>query len=346
MYFKKMHCIAVWLTILSSSTVAYAQTDTVPAKKTIIGTVNELERYYDDKIKEARRAIEIERLAALEEYLGTAPPSERLDVLLNTINAAMYLERYDKVISLSESIISNYPKYSNVWQVYGLRFEALMNNGRLDQVRREWEKAGTNVDMQNWQGVFQTAMMIADRYTEAYKVDEVKAIYAKLKAKLPFVNDLNTVLNMKTDRLFWVGRTPPAIEGRDLSGKAIDLEEYRGKVVLLEFWATWCVPCIAQLPHMKRLYDEYRHQGYEIIGISLDENAETVKTFVDKHQIPWRQLSDQSAYRGVNARKYNVSAIPASFLIGRDGKIVYADEPIGGFEPVIRRLLAKPVPAK
>ncbi len=105
------------------------------------------------------------------------------------------------------------------------------------------------------------------------------------------------------------------------SGKKISLEDYRGKVVLLDFWASWCMPCKQEMPTVKKVYDKYHQQGFEIIGISLDESREKFKSYIQKENISWPQIFDgKSGEEGI-ARKYAVSTIPTTFLIDREGKI-------------------------
>ncbi|MCP4248478.1 MAG: TlpA family protein disulfide reductase, partial [bacterium] len=99
-----------------------------------------------------------------------------------------------------------------------------------------------------------------------------------------------------------------------------------GKVVLLDFWATWCAPCIAELPNLRRAVEEYGGKGdFVIVGISLDSGESAVKEFQKRRKVTWTQIVLGPAQDNPVAKKYNVSAIPAMFLIGRDGKVVAKD---------------------
>ena len=120
-----------------------------------------------------------------------------------------------------------------------------------------------------------------------------------------------------------VGMEPFSLTGNDLAGKAVSLSEYKGKVLLLDFWATWCGPCVAELPNVQEAYKKYHEKGFEIVGISLDRATDKAKleTFIHEKGMPWRQIYDGKYWQSVNAVKYGVRAIPFTLLIGKSGKI-------------------------
>ena len=114
-----------------------------------------------------------------------------------------------------------------------------------------------------------------------------------------------------------IGKPAPDFQVIDLKGQELSLKQYRGQVVLLDFWATWCIPCRAEMPHLKKVYDTYKDQKFEIIGISLDQSKSALDSYIEKQNITWQQFLDKS---GV-AKMYNVTGIPATFLIDGDGII-------------------------
>ncbi|MDE0468758.1 MAG: redoxin domain-containing protein [Candidatus Poribacteria bacterium] len=123
--------------------------------------------------------------------------------------------------------------------------------------------------------------------------------------------------------LAWVGQVLPDFSPTvDLDGKRISLADYRGKVVLLDFWAVWCGPCIGELPNVKDVYEKYHNKGFEVIGISLDEDEKVLREFIKEHQLPWRQIFDGGGWKGALAQKYGVRGIPAPFLLDREGKVI------------------------
>lgn len=138
-----------------------------------------------------------------------------------------------------------------------------------------------------------------------------------------------------------IGQPFPTFKEIATDGSTVDLAAYRGKVVLIDFWATWCSPCVQELPHVKQAYDKFHAQGFEIIGISLDKNGDTMNAFTKKHVMTWPQLFDGKVWESKLAQTYGVDSIPATFLIDQEGKIVAKDLRGDDLEKALVTLLAK-----
>ncbi len=111
----------------------------------------------------------------------------------------------------------------------------------------------------------------------------------------------------------------------DLSGTKIDLAKMKDKVVLVDFWATWCGPCIAEMPNVIAAYEKYREQGFEVLGISLDEDKAALEKFIAEKKMNWPQFFDGQGWANELARKHGIQSIPATFLIGKGGKVIAAN---------------------
>jgi thiol-disulfide isomerase/thioredoxin len=113
------------------------------------------------------------------------------------------------------------------------------------------------------------------------------------------------------------------IEGKTVDGKPFDWKSYRGKVVLVDFWATWCGPCVAELPNVKRNYELYKDKGFDVVAISLDRDRSALEAFLKEQQVPWVCLYEDSKNgQHPAAIYYGVMAIPTVILVDRDGKAV------------------------
>jgi outer membrane lipoprotein-sorting protein/peroxiredoxin len=145
------------------------------------------------------------------------------------------------------------------------------------------------------------------------------------------------------DKRLKVGAAPLPFSGTDLQGKPVRLDAYRGKVVLIDFWATWCGPCVAEVPTVVGVYNKYRGQGFDIIGVSLDEAGDKAKltSFAESHKMPWRQIYDGKGWQSALAQAYGVQAIPFTLLVGRDGKIAAVSPRGEDLEPAVKAALAK-----
>ena len=123
------------------------------------------------------------------------------------------------------------------------------------------------------------------------------------------------------------GTSTPGFEAPDLVGPTPDGPEYalsklRGKVVLVDFWASWCGPCRRENPNVVAMYQKYKDKGFEILGVSLDRDAEAWKKAIEMDGLTWKHISDLKGWQSQHARLYSVNSIPATVLVDRDGRII------------------------
>jgi Peroxiredoxin len=122
-------------------------------------------------------------------------------------------------------------------------------------------------------------------------------------------------------------------------GSPFDLADLRGKVVLLDFWATWCPPCVEEVPELVATYEKFRGQGLAIVGISLDENKAALEKFTAENKMTWPQFFDGRGWENELAKRFGIQTVPTMWLLDREGKLVDAS-PRGRLEEAVSAALA------
>ena len=130
------------------------------------------------------------------------------------------------------------------------------------------------------------------------------------------------------------------IVGKTLDGDDFNLEKYKGKVVLVDFWATWCPPCVAEVPNIKAAYEKYHKLGFEVVGISSDRDREDLEKFVREREIPWVNLFEDGAGEHPMATKYGIRAYPTPILVNREGIVVSTQARGERLMPLLEKHLA------
>jgi thiol-disulfide isomerase/thioredoxin len=114
----------------------------------------------------------------------------------------------------------------------------------------------------------------------------------------------------------------PAWTAVDIDGRRWSAEALRGRVVVIDFWATWCAPCLEELPRLKRLHERHENRGLTIIGVSLDRSStREFRSWLQRQAIGWPQVREPGGFDGGLARAFAIEAVPASFVFGRDGRL-------------------------
>lgn len=135
------------------------------------------------------------------------------------------------------------------------------------------------------------------------------------------------------------GQQAPEIALPGTSGDSIRLSAFKGKVVLIDFWASWCRPCRLSNPTVVRLYNKYKDKGFEVFGVSIDTKKSDWIKAIKQDKITYTQVIDNGGWNAATAAKYGVEAIPATFLLDKEGKITALDLESPALEKQIAALL-------
>ncbi len=201
--------------------------------------------------------------------------------------------------------------------------------------------------------VAQIALMKATLYAEVLE-DPAKAteIVKQMKKDFPdtqqgknadeILENLNRQAEAQKIKSQLVKGAPfPDFEEKDLAGKPLSVANFKGSVVLVDFWATWCGPCVGELPNVIKTYEKHHAKGFEIIGISLDQDEKKLKSFTKEKNMPWPQYFDGKGWGNKLAAKYGIQSIPSTFLLDREGKIIGRDLRGPELEKAVEAAVAK-----
>jgi thiol-disulfide isomerase/thioredoxin len=172
---------------------------------------------------------------------------------------------------------------------------------------------------------------------------EYKLILSKYATVNSQLNDAakNNMAGLETERKLAIGGAPVDFNVKSTDGKTLSPAAFKGKVLLIDFWATWCGPCIKEMPNVKQVYDKYHPKGFEIVGISLDQSRDRLDQYVKSNSIAWPQYFDGKWWNNDVAVRYGVKSIPTTILVDRSGKIRYKSLRGKQLENAVQQLLTE-----
>ncbi len=262
----------------------------------------------------------------LEEYLKKNPKADDRDEAYSAI--------YDRVIDhdwfaetepVAKAYLAEHPEGAARPMARIVATMARVRAGKFIEalgVYQELMKGLDRADQEEFAVSF--ADNLAAAATTAGEFGVARKVFQILGDRFPDRPELKAKVDNDLARLDRVGKTAPRIAAADVFGKEIKTADLKSKYVLVDFWATFAAPCLAELPNLKAAYAKYHARGFEVLAVSMDEKADDLLAFARDRKLPWRILHNRSAGQDLSDL-FGVANIPASFLIGPDGKIIRLD---------------------
>ena len=250
-----------------------------------------------------------------EQFLGMYPESARRDeVRMYRIRFLLGLRRQEEANAEIEAFLTTFPKSKHASDVWSIKIQLLEQEGKFQEALAELDKTDRPASLPE---VYEQKSRIYSHMENWEKAAEYRLRAAELT----------------------LGKPAPDFTLKDINGESVSLKDFRGKVVLLDFWATWCEPCIYGLPALKAIYERFEHNpDFALIGVSWDFKDETVAKFVAENEMPWIHIRETEEMRA----KFNVQAIPHYTVIDKNG-LIHENSMRGGsdYGAVIASLLAE-----
>jgi thiol-disulfide isomerase/thioredoxin len=234
--------------------------------------------------------------------------STKRDALLDSLES-MNKSMNAEIAKLTEAAKALKPEQSAEMEKMYVKYTQLVGNDKL----RRLDLFLTHADSKALLGLL-------PEYAQVFDRDDAKRIYAKL----PEAFKQDSLGKVVYNELF-ANDTALAIVHPDSSGKMLALESLRGKYVLVDFWASWCGPCMREVPTLRAAYAKYKAKGFEIYGISLDNERAKWLNAIRANQMNWVHTSDLKGWKDAVAVRYGIQSIPASFLLDPQGHLIAKD---------------------
>ena len=256
---------------------------------------------------------------------------------LTEMKSADAKKYYNEALNDLSTLIGKYPETEEALEAKFFMGAAHNQMHNFDEAIKSFDTVLSQGDInQNFKA--RTLYFKAKSLLGKGDVATAKEVVAELRTIEPraadaFGNELSGMLR--------IGEEAPTFMVTAVDGKPIDLAQYKGNVTIINFWATWCDPCIQEFPNTKKLYTKFKDKGVQFIGVSLDDDIEDLRGFVKQFEVGWPQIFDGKRWQGTIPGLYHIQAIPSMVLLDRESKVRYVGSDTEAVTRIITTLLSE-----
>lgn len=307
-----------------------------PGTEALVDTLTLLLRA--EREPEVRAALWVTRIYA--GYAGSPVPPETADIILREVHPDARIWAWNptttaRVIGYAASIAAGAPA----------PHEAMTNERSRDAEPSSFDPAAASARAFGYVDAVVRAnpspqlrarlLLGALRHASATEqFDPATRYYEELVRQYPESPEAGTAETLAPRTRLWVGRPVPnvALPALDPAASPMIPEDLAGPATLVDFWAVWCGPCVAEIPELRKLHEQYGERGFRIVSVSFDASREDVASFLQREPMPWEHAFADEAWgmRGPIARAYNVRVLPNRLLVGRNGVILALSQDLNG----------------
>ncbi|MEI6061522.1 MAG: TlpA disulfide reductase family protein [Bacteroidota bacterium] len=255
-----------------------------------------------------------------------------------TISLKVYADSLDKSVATGSVTEDLYVKYQK---------DEMASEAKMDEVYSKFIKAKEVQDtlaMKTYNNALDSMQNALPLFTKDFALKNAKSVlapYLILGQAWAFTYDdikaINKALDLSVANSVYAkklaereiilsnvqkGKPAPEFSMNDTTGKPVSLASFKGRIVLVDFWASWCGPCRAENPNVLAAYKKYNSKGFTVLGVSLDDNKAKWTAAIAKDGLTWTHVSDLAHWQNAVAKQYGVMSIPANFLLDKEGKIL------------------------